>query len=88
MDDNGDYCVIVGISDINEAEKALRRTEREWYGQEHTEPPLAIEDFSAADIYHGTKNGEDCYYWGNNDPAIYFDNGKYERERGFIASLI
>ena len=87
MDEDADYCVIVGTNDKKEAEKALRNTEVEWYGKDHEENPLPIDDFYLADIYHGKqKNGDDgSYYWGNK-PEEFFE-GSYTTEEGFVANL-
>lgn len=88
QDEDANYCVIVGTADIKKAEKALRDQEEEWYGKEHPEEPIPVDDFQAAVIYYGTAKvgGEDFYYWGDN-PQDVFVGGKYETEEGFIASL-
>ncbi len=86
QDENADYCIIAGTNDRDAALRALRKTEDEWFGENHTEEKLDINEFSAADIYHGTKNDEDGYYWGADDPAKYFDGGKYEKLDGFVYS--
>jgi len=86
MDDDANYCVIIGTTDRTEAEKALRENEEMWYGKDHEEKPIPIDDFGLADIYYGKqKNGEDSYYWGDK-PKEFFE-GKYETEEGFVAPL-
>lgn len=87
MDEDANYCVIVGTNDIKEAEKALRKQEIEWYGERHEEKPIPIEDFYLADIYYGRPKGdsEDGYYWGTK-PEEFFE-GSYKTEEGFIAAL-
>jgi len=87
-DEDANYCVIVGTKNIKKAEKALRKQEEEWYGKNHKEKPIPIEDFTGATIYYGTAKvgGEDFYYWGEN-PQDMFVGGKFETEYGFIASL-
>ena len=85
-DEDANWCVIVGTNDIKKAEKALRETEIEWYGENHEEEPLLIDDFYPATIFYGKqKNGEDGYYWGQ-EPHEFFE-GKYEKEDGFICNL-
>jgi hypothetical protein len=93
QDENANYCVIVGTDDRVEAEAALRKQEDEWFGplaqrdpDNELEKPMNMDDFVAGDIYHGTYKGEECHYWGD-DPAAYFDGGKYTTEPGFIAPL-
>jgi len=86
MDEDANYCVIVGTNDRKEAEKALRENEEMWYGKDYEEKPIPMDDFGLADIYYGKqKNGEDGYYWGDK-PNEFFE-GKYETEDGFVASL-
>ena len=87
MDEDANYCVIVGTDNRGIAEKALRENEDMWYGKDHEEEPIPIEDFSLADIYYGkSKQGEEeSYYWGDN-PKEFFE-GDYETEKGFVASL-
>lgn len=49
---------------------------------------MNMDDFSAADIYVGKPNGEEgTYYWGSA-PADFFDEGKFETEDGFIATIV
>lgn len=86
MDDDANYCVIVGTDDKGEAEKALREQEEEWYGKDHEEKPIPIEDFYSADILYGEKNGEGFYYWGH-EPFGKFDDNKCEIMEGFVANL-
>ena len=52
-DEDANWCVIVGTNDIKKAEKALRETEIEWYGENHEEEPLLIDDFYPATIFYG-----------------------------------
>lgn len=85
MDEEGDYCVIVGTNDRVRAEKVLRDVEDEWYGKNHEEKPIPMDDFSHGDIYYGIKKGEEGYYWGDKDPKDFFDDGKYVKTEGFIA---
>ncbi len=87
-DEDANYCVIVGTKDIKKAEIALRAQEEEWYGKDHEEEPIPIENFRPVVIYSGTakEGGEDFYYWGEN-PQDKFVGGKFETEEGFIASL-
>ncbi|MDZ4227861.1 MAG: hypothetical protein U1E54_01305 [Candidatus Levybacteria bacterium] len=85
-DEDANYCVIVGTDDRGEAEKALREQEEEWYGKDHEEKPIPMEDFYSADIFYGEKNGEDYYYWGH-EPKKHFDGGKVEILEGFVANL-
>ncbi len=87
MDDDANYCVIVGTEDRDEAEKALRETENEWYGDNHEEAPIPIDDFYMADIYYGELNGEPFYYWGPKE-KIKFPEHSYELLPGFVASLL
>ena len=86
-DEDASYCIIVGTTDKAKAEKALRETEIEWYGENHEEESIPFEDFYLATIYYGTKDKEDgCYYWGEN-PEKWFDDGHFETIDGFIANL-
>ena len=88
MDDDANYCVIVGTKSKKEAEKALREAEIEWYGKDHEEDPLKIEDFYIADIYSGKQkvnSEEGMYYWGI-EPDKFFE-GKYKTEKGFVCNL-
>ena len=88
MDDDGNFCAIIGTKSLKRAEKALRKAEIEWYGENHEEEPLKIEDFYIADIYSGKKKGsgeEGMYYWGIK-PKDFFE-GKYETEIGFLCNL-
>lgn len=86
-DEDATYCVIVGTSDLKEAEEALRKQEIEWYGENHEEEPIPIEDFGKADIYLGTKNGEENFHYWGDEPEKFFDKGKYETLEGFITYL-
>ena len=86
MDEDANYCIIIGTSNKVEAEKALRKAEIEWYGENHEEEPIPFEDFYLADIYSGKKDKEDGYYFGK-EPEKWFDGGKFETEKGFIADL-
>lgn len=86
MDDDANYCVITGTTDRSEAEKALRKQEIGWYGENHEEKPIPIDDFYLADILYGEKSGEGFYYWGH-EPLGKFDDNKYEIIEGFIANL-
>lgn len=84
MSEEGDYVVIVGTTDCAKAQQALRAQEEEWYGKDHEEPSIPMDDFAVADICSGSHKGEETMYWGNN-PASYFDGGKYDTEEGLIA---
>lgn len=86
QNESADYCVIVGTDDKGEAEKALREQEEEWYGKDHEERPIPMDDFYSADILYGEKDGEDYYYWGRH-PKPHFDGGKVEILAGFVANL-
>ena len=78
---NKDYQDMVDFT-----EKVLRETEIEWYGENHEEKPIPMDDFSLIDIYYGkAKDREEGYYWGNK-PEEFFE-GKYETKEGFVASL-
>ena len=85
MDDDANYCVIAGTNDRVEAEKALRETEEEWYGKDHEEKPLAIEEFYSVDIFYGQVNGEPFYYWGDKSKMKF--EGEVENLEGFVANL-
>jgi len=94
MDENADYVIIVGTDDRVAAEKALRKTEEEWFGKledrnpdDQAEQPISMDDFSAADIHVGTYKGEEgVYYWGDS-PQKFFDGAKFTTEDGFIHAV-
>lgn len=90
MDEEAYWMIIVGTDDRVAAEKALRKTEAEWYGKGHAEERMPMDFFSAVTLYHGEKKGSEGYYWGTDvasDPTKYFDGGKYDVEPGFVAPV-
>lgn len=87
MDDNAQYCAIVGTNDIKEAETTLRKQEVEWYGENHEEQPIPINDFDSITFKVGQRNGETFYSWSNEITAKDFDDGKFDEVSGFLAPL-
>lgn len=87
QDENANYCFIVGTSDPEKAEKALRRTEKSWFGpveerdlNSEIEKPLDFSKFEPTTLYiRGDK-----ITWDKNELQ---GQGRIAVREGFIASL-
>ena len=88
MDEDATYCVIAGTDDKVEAEKALRETELEWFGEgyENAEGKMNMDDFGLVDMLEGERDGETYYYWGKKSDKKIFDK-EYKLIKGFMAYI-
>lgn len=82
MDENGDQCAIVGVKSIKQAEKYLRKIEKEEWGTDNT--PIPMDLFWPKKIRVGQVKGETYFDWGGE---IQFDKNSFVERSGFIANL-
>lgn len=86
QDENATYCFIIGTSNAQDAENALREAENEWYGDDESkweglERRMKFSEFQPTKLY---QRGEHIHW---NKEELPTKRGRISVTDGFVAAI-